>query len=260
MVTKQNNAAAVAEVVPNGTVPHAAGTDERTSGADSAALLEKLAAEFPRSQVSWRAQSVSNKDPNEPKALALAYIDARDVMDRLNEVCGVNWQCRYPHADKKTICEIGIKFDGEWIWRANGAGDSDIEAEKGAISDAFKRAAVNWGIGRYLYDIESPWVPCELYNGKWNKWAGDPWDFVRGSRPAPKVPEKPAEPTTQQQESHKKWAKAINDAPTYAELKKLTDAPQYRNVLTKLDGTEFKVALMNLVTTRLVELETKEAA
>jgi hypothetical protein len=40
----------------------------------------------------------------------------------------------------------------------NGAGDSDVEAEKGAISDAFKRAAVKWGIGRYLYDLDSPWV------------------------------------------------------------------------------------------------------
>jgi hypothetical protein len=36
-----------------------------------------------------------------------------------------------------------------------------MEAEKGAISDAFKRAAVMWGIGRYLYDLDSPWVQIE---------------------------------------------------------------------------------------------------
>jgi hypothetical protein len=46
----------------------------------------------------------------------------------------------------------------EWVWKANGAGNSDVEAEKGACSDAFKRAAVLWGIGRYLYDLDSPWV------------------------------------------------------------------------------------------------------
>jgi hypothetical protein len=36
-----------------------------------------------------------------------------------------------------------------------------MEAEKGALSDAFKRAAVRWGIGRYLYDTDSPWVAIE---------------------------------------------------------------------------------------------------
>src|SRR5690606_17516766 len=39
-----------------------------------------------------------------------------------------------------------------------GAGNTDVEADKGGISDAFKRAAVKWGVGRYLYGVESPWV------------------------------------------------------------------------------------------------------
>lgn len=151
--------------------------------------LSKLAAEFPRAAVSWRAQSVT-KDGT--KAMALAYIDARDVMARLDEVCGIDgWQCDYPHAAAKTVCRIGIKVGDEWVWKANGAGDSDIEAEKGALSDAFKRAAVLWGIGRYLYAIETPWVPCEAYEteyqGKkkwnWKRWTADPWSFVRGAKP-----------------------------------------------------------------------------
>ena len=49
----------------------------------------------------------------------------------------------------------------EWVWKSNGAGQSDIEAEKGQFSDAFKRAAVLWGIGRYLYALPSPWVDLE---------------------------------------------------------------------------------------------------
>lgn len=219
-------------------------------------LLNALAAEFPRSQVSWRAQSVSTKDPKKPKALALAYIDARDVMGRLDAVCGpAGWQCRYPHAGSKTICEIGIKIGDEWVWKANGAGDTDIEAEKGAISDAFKRAAVLWGIGRYLYDIESPWVPCELYNGKWSKWDGDPWAFIRGQKPAPKPPVKETEPTDVQKLSHEKWTAAIEKAPNDAELKKLTGSENYRNALKKLDGTELKTDLMNAVTARFAALE-----
>lgn len=145
-------------------------------------MFEQLAAEFPRSAVSWRAQTVT-KDGT--KALALAYIDARDVMDRLDEVCGPeNWSDRYEFHGARTVCYLAIRVNDEWIVKADGAGDSDVEAEKGAISDALKRAAVKWGIGRYLYHIEAPWVPCECseYNGKkqWKKWAGDPWKFVKG--------------------------------------------------------------------------------
>lgn len=127
--------------------------------------LELLSAPFHPSKISWR---VGSTKADKTKGMALAYIDARDVMERLDEAVGPeNWQRRYTHADKKTICEIGIKVDsGEWVWKSDGAGDSDIEAEKGAISDAFKRAAVNWGIGRYLYDIESPWVELELATNK----------------------------------------------------------------------------------------------
>lgn len=123
--------------------------------------FEALAAPFPADRVSWRIGQVRQTD-NGPRAKALAYIDARDVMERLDTVCGPQgWQRAYPHANGKTVCSIGIKLDDEWVWKADGAGDSDIEAEKGALSDAFKRAAVSWGIGRYLYGIPSPWVAVE---------------------------------------------------------------------------------------------------
>ena len=121
-------------------------------------ILDALSAPFPAERVSWRVGSTS---ADKSRGLALAYIDARDVQDRLNEVLGIHWQCRYPHANGKTVCEIGVKIGDEWIWRADGAGDTDVEAEKGALSDAFKRAAVRWGVGRYLYDLDSPWVALE---------------------------------------------------------------------------------------------------
>ncbi len=116
----------------------------------------KLIAPFPPDKVSWRVGSTTQ---DKKRGMALAYIDARDVMLRLDEVCGPQgWQNTYPHANGKTVCAIGIKVGEEWIWKSNGAGDTDHEAEKGALSDAFKRAAVLWGVGRYLYDIDSPWV------------------------------------------------------------------------------------------------------
>lgn len=128
-------------------------------------IWEALRAPFPPAVVSWRvgatnADKASGKPPT--KGIALAYIDARDVMDRLDTVVGPeNWECRYPHAGQKTVCEIGIRCDGNWVYKADGAGDTDTEAEKGALSDAFKRAAVRFGIGRYLYSLDSPWVELE---------------------------------------------------------------------------------------------------
>ncbi|MGE5500612.1 MAG: Rad52/Rad22 family DNA repair protein [Ignavibacteriales bacterium] len=119
-------------------------------------MFDKLAEPFPPDAISWRVGSTNG---DKTKGLALAYLDARDVMDRLDLVCGpAGWQCRYSHANGKTVCDIGIKVGDEWIWKADGAGDTDVEAEKGALSDAFKRAAVRWGIGRYLYGLPSPWV------------------------------------------------------------------------------------------------------
>lgn len=132
--------------------------------------LKDLAKPFPPSRISWRVGSTT---ADKSKGMALCYIDARDVQDRLDEVCGMGgWQCRYvPMHDKKTVCEIGVWVEspgpnhpGEWIWKSDGAGDSDVEAEKGSLSDAFKRAAVRWGVGRYLYDVDSPWVEVDTYD------------------------------------------------------------------------------------------------
>lgn len=122
-------------------------------------MFDKLAAPFPPNVVSWR---VGPTNAAKTQGMALAFIDARDVMERLDEVCGpAGWQNRYMIEGTKTVCEIGIKCGDEWIWKADGAGDSDMEAEKGALSDALKRAAVRWGIGRYLYDLDTPWVDIE---------------------------------------------------------------------------------------------------
>jgi hypothetical protein len=122
-------------------------------------IYRALKRPFPERKISWRVGATSK---DKTKGIALAYIDARDVMNRFDEVLGLDWQCKYSHAEGKTICEIGI-LAGEWIWRAGGAGDTDIEADKGAISDAFKRAAVLFGVGRYLYDLPNVWVEIDDY-------------------------------------------------------------------------------------------------
>ena len=155
-------------------------------------MLDELSAEFPREAISWRSQTMNKEGTS---AMALAYIDARDVMERLDTVCGpANWQDRYEFHGPRTVCYLSIRVDGEWITKADGAGDSDVEAEKGAISDALKRAAVKWGIGRYLYALPAPWVPCESYErgGKryWKRWTADPWSFVKGAPKASSAEQK----------------------------------------------------------------------
>jgi hypothetical protein len=153
--------------------------------------FDKLKAEFPREAVSWRSQTLTAKGD---KALALAYINARDVMDRLDEVCGpANWKDEYEIHGAKTLCKISIRIDNEWVWKTDGAGDTQVEAEKGSLSDALKRAAVKWGIGRYLYDLPAIWVECESNerNGKhyFKKWKADPWSKIN-QPPPPKKTEK----------------------------------------------------------------------
>ncbi len=148
-------------------------------------IFKALAAEFPKDAVHWRAQGTPFKDNRGTfKARALAYIDARDVMDRLDTVVGPeNWQSEFTETTSgRVICRLGIFCDGAWVWKSDGAGGTQVEADKGGISDALKRAAVNWGIGRYLYRLDAPIVPCEVYEkgGKpfWKKWRENPWAYV----------------------------------------------------------------------------------
>lgn len=161
--------------------------------------LRALHRPFEAHQIHWRAQTVTKARGDGYAALALAYLDARDVMDRLDQICGpANWQSEHFDAGNgKLGCRIGLFIDRLWIWKSDGAGDTDVEAEKGAFSGALKRAAVSWGIGRYLYDMGNVWVPCEAteYQGKpkFKKFTADPWDHVKdAARFLPKPQQKAA--------------------------------------------------------------------
>jgi hypothetical protein len=131
-------------------------------------MYERLAAPFPPSCIEWRAQQVTQDGK---RAMALAYIDARSVMARLDEVVGPqNWQDSYRFEHDRTFGELKLRIDGEWISKSDTSDDSNFEGAKGGASGAFKRAGVKWGIGRYLYDVEAVWADCESYpqerNGK----------------------------------------------------------------------------------------------
>jgi hypothetical protein len=113
-------------------------------------ILEKqLKAPFSPNQIKWRA---SNFNGN--KSSALLYLDARDVMDRLDEVFGIGrWTTEYTDLETRCVCKLSVSFNGwGWVHKSDVGTQSTFEGEKGMYSDALKRAAVQFGVGRYLYD------------------------------------------------------------------------------------------------------------
>lgn len=110
----------------------------------------------------WRVQSASKSSA---KAQCVAYIDARQVMELLDEVVGPeNWQDDYRQVDGKLFAGIGLNVNGLWVWKWDTGSESNIEADKGIVSDSFKRAGVKWGIGRFLYRIPMQWVNTNAVN------------------------------------------------------------------------------------------------
>lgn len=123
--------------------------------------LRKLAEPFPASDVEWRLQSSGKKANGDVWARVLAYITNRAIMQRLDDVCGPGgWRNEYVFGpDGAVLCGISIFIrepdrDPEWVTKWDGAENTDIEAVKGGLSGAMKRSGVQWGIGRYLYELE----------------------------------------------------------------------------------------------------------
>jgi len=133
--------------------------------------LEELKQEIP---FKWRVQSYSKF---KPQASCVAYIDARDAMDLLDKVCGAeNWQVTYKDVGGLLFAEVGIKIN-EWVWKSDTGSESNVEKDKGHASDAFKRACVHWGIGRFLYSKKIKYIdanekkvqgnyPYPIFNGQ----------------------------------------------------------------------------------------------
>ena len=88
-------------------------------------------------------------------------------MDRLDSYIGIgNWQDSYLTTDKGVVCTLSLKVDGEWISKTDGGDYTQIEAFKGGMSDAFKRAGVKWGVARYLYELPVTFVDTNASKDK----------------------------------------------------------------------------------------------
>lgn len=125
-------------------------------------IIKQMREPFTSREIEWKIQ-VTSQDKS--RGMAVAYMDARAVQKRLDEVVGpFNWKNVYSlWHDNSQICGISIFHEerNEWVTKFDGAENSDIEPIKGGLSDSFKRSATVWGIGRYLYDMEGVWVEIE---------------------------------------------------------------------------------------------------
>ena len=168
-------------------------------------IMKQLQAPFEPSEIEWR---VGSTNADKTKGMALAYVTNRAIQDRLDNVFGCfGWQNEFREWKKEgQICGISVLYEGKWITKWDGADDSNMEATKGGLSDAMKRAAYQWGIGRYLYKLPSVWVDIEARGKSYvikqtpslPKWAL-PNGYAANTPPQPSTPaQQPATPEAAQ--------------------------------------------------------------
>jgi hypothetical protein len=144
------------KALKNGTAP------EGVNHADVDGVMKALSGPFEPTEVRFKPAVVSGS-----RALALAYVDARAIQDRLDDVLGVaGWQDDYELLpDGSVVCRLRLRLGGEWITKVDVGGPSEQpdggDRLKAAFSDSLKRAAVKFGIGRYLYRLPSRPEPAE---------------------------------------------------------------------------------------------------
>lgn len=121
-------------------------------------LLKKLREPFRKEELEFRVGATNN---DKSMGLALAYVQARAIQNRLDELFGVDgWTVSYKEISAGFICSLSIKINDRWVTKEDGAGMTEYESIKGGISNAFKRVASSgFGIGRYLYNAKKNWYP-----------------------------------------------------------------------------------------------------
>jgi hypothetical protein len=133
----------------------------------------RLAVPFPVEAIRFKPQAVSGA-----RALPVPYISARHVMDRLDEVVGPSaWQDEFfVLASGDVTCRLSVRLGAEWVTKQDVGSQSeqpdDGDKMKAGFSDALKRSAVKFGIGRYLYTGRPlPWAD---FDPKTKKFVNDP--------------------------------------------------------------------------------------
>ena len=166
--------------------------------------LLRLHEPFPYADIEWRVQRSGEKN-GRVWAFVLAYVTNRAIQERLDAIVGPeNWHNEYREGPGGgVICGISIMTHNGWVTKWDGAENTQIESVKGGLSDSMKRAAVQWGIGRYLYRLDGSFAEIvdkgahrdKTKEGTWYQWnppALPDWALPKGDKTASAVAKKPA--------------------------------------------------------------------
>lgn len=141
---------------------------------DGQQLYKALVLPFPPEEIEWKLQNVLNKESG--RAQVVPYVKCAAIQRRLDETVNpYNWQTDFAPwitlRDRPSqLCTLSIYIEsrGEWVHKTDGADLTEYEPIKGGISGAFKRAAQQWGIGRYLKKFPVQYMDAQPYeNNKW---------------------------------------------------------------------------------------------
>lgn len=137
---------------------------------DFSQILEALQEPFPSHEVEFKPGALNS---DKTKALALAYVDSRSYIQRLNLVCP-DWQDEYQITMlpdrvvvlcRLTIAGITRTGDGECLLSGSEENERiEPNAVVTASAQAFKRACVKFGLGAYLYALPQVW--CDYDHAK----------------------------------------------------------------------------------------------
>ncbi len=145
--------------------------------------LQDLALPFAENDIEWRVGSCGEGGRDGIWCRVLPFLTNRAIQERLDQVMGPqNWSNHYEVTPCGILCRLSLKIDGEWISKTDGAEQTDIEAFKGGLSNAMKRAAVQWGIGRFLYQVNDCWATISengFFRGKTKSGKEFNWDPPR---------------------------------------------------------------------------------
>jgi hypothetical protein len=138
---------------------------------DATTVAKQLAEPFAEADVKWKPKKLYPNKENPTRAMVIPYLDARAVIDRLDQVLGLDgWRDHYEVLQSgSVVCRLSIRLDDKWITKTD-VGSPSAQGDAGdrmkaAFSDALKRAAVKLEIGRFLCHVRGQWIDYDRNKG-----------------------------------------------------------------------------------------------
>jgi hypothetical protein len=193
-------------------------------------ISKRLQESFDPQDVDFRVQGKVNEPTG--RAPAVAYVDARVVQNRLDDVVGAgNWSFDWTPVvvDQGEVMIAKGTLTIHGVSKSDAGTASNFEQSLGAVSHCFKRAAVHWGIGRYLYNLPMNWVTAD-------KGGRIPDQVVRELRD--KLPRPDVQPTAQSKDADKRTNKRLDTESLPEPVRQVFETKPQTNMQSEPSATE----------------------